>query len=310
MKELENNGPKEEKNLQAQCKKSNGALRKVWIGLQGRAQVVGRHLKASGRAAKLEAHIFKRLNQEAANYQEFVGMIVENDKSWESFVNHFRNAGKKVFTFLGKVHSKILELAASEASQGAFVQMEKPYYSELAEIKAEFDNMSEDDFQGTHAAVNNLLEIMANEKAVADPKVRLAVNEVCHEIHESIREALNKLEAENATQSVLNDGLKELFESNKQRCERMRDAAEETGKHISAKAVIYQKLFDSAQDFVERSRKCLRRSMRICQEWNELHRQASIRNHRLLNYVEQIREIAQERFPTLTSYFIQRSGSN
>ena len=289
---------------EAECKADRKALADLVANHQDRHLTLKRHLESANRSRSRVSNFSERSREESDNYAKFQNYITENKNSWNKYFETVSTNFKSVQDILKQV------LVAGEAtptvsSGTAFAQLSQEYHLSLAEIKMKVDTASVE-YTGMGPILSNLVEIMADPKAVNNPEVMKSIKTLTKSLQDSVRNRLDEIEQENETQKSLFEHLENAFKENVERSkgevERLTAALKSVDKRITALTSANE----HARTLYEQVQNILELRGQECSNYHSNKSDAVIRTEKLNTIINQVEDLLINNKLNLKTFFIQR----
>jgi len=274
------------------------------------ADIIKRNLVQARNVSMKEKEIvhLKRVQDLASEDNDiaasFYTMTVQNKKAWVIFWKTLQADTEMAGELLTKIE---LELNAvhAKAAQTAFVELPASYTYALMQVREQFAGMFTE-LHGLKPVITNLLAIAADPTKMNDDEVRAKMQGIIGNTKEYLNDLHDRFVEENEHQESLFENLVTSYTSKKESMAKILKAGEEAHENAE-KEVIYLRLSEESSELlVTMADKVTLAVSSECHVHADHHKYVDEVDQRMLDVVDQVRIIANESFPEIASFFIER----
>lgn len=287
-----------------ECEHSKAALIANLDESRSKAHVLERHNNAATRNLKRNDLKVERAQEEYDNYVKFQGIMKINKDSWTDFYSKVSENYKIIQGLLQQIGSALRHLNRA-GENTAFVELPADYHTTLNQVKiqivGDFDSVEE-----LKPILTNMLEVMADSKAVQKPSVRGVLRRLFDEVSERFRDRVEQLEDENEFQVSMFDNFEKSFIANAANAKKTLDIVVKAKDKLAKKTEQIGQAITIAASITQKAENILSLKVNECLFFEEGKKHFSIKKNKVRSIISALTDIVNNRFPVLHS-FIQKS---
>jgi vacuolar-type H+-ATPase subunit E/Vma4 len=187
-----------------------------------------------------------------------------------------------------------------------FVELPASYSSNLAQIKNQFEQTS-DNLGGLRAVVSNVLQLIQQAKVVNKADLREKVHSIIRHVSDRLGNFINSMAEQNEHETGLFEALESLFADAVNRSQKLVASLTAQSKDADKKVQLLKSATNGVDDLARSARVVVTQLGEECRRNVEMASRMDVRALRFLSVVGNLRDVVTERFGSLSSFFIEKS---